>query len=794
MSYSFFRSASFFDKGLFPGSIKQTDTKKIGSDLVELSAQYSLYSLVFGEDAAEIFPSDDSLFQIDDGMVMVDIAARDRELLLTELANHGFVAIAEYGAVVSGYLPMEHLMAIADSEAIQFIRPTYQPIIRQGNAGNQGTIALKADIAQTEFNVTGAGVTIGVLSDSFDNRGGASADRLSGDLPDVNVLQDLPGGGSDEGRAMLQLIADVAPGASLAFKTAFLGQASFAQGILDLAAAGADIIVDDVIYLAEPFFQDGIIAQAVDQVAAQGVAYFSAAGNNGDNAYESAFRNSGISLDFGNLQVEAHDFNPGEGVDVFQAITLGAGAEINLSFQWDSPYFSASGGQGATNDLDIFLLDGITNEVVAASFDDNINGDPIEILNFTNPELADISYNLVIGKFSGADPGLIKYVGFGELSIDEYATNSGTLYGHANARGAQAVGAAFFEESPAFGDATPTVEPFSAVGGTPILFDTAGNRLAQPENRLKPEIVAPDGGNTTFFGQDIAADADSFPNFFGTSAAAPNAAAVAALLLEAVPEATPTDIYQALQTSALDLDDPSTQGFDVGFDAASGFGLIQADAALRTLLNDQSPELPTPILVGTDQADTIAGTAGQDIIQSLAGNDRISSAAGNDEIDGGAGNDTLNGGAGDDLLLGNMGDDVLRGDENAADGGRDLIFGGDGNDRIGGKAGNDELFGDAGNDRIWGGTGDDLLNGGLGNDTLTGGNGRSLAETDTFVLSAGAGTDIITDFELGIDLIGLSGITTNDLSFTANTIRLGNETLAILNDITNAAVVDFVTV
>ena len=62
------------------------------------------------------------------------------------------------------------------------------------------------------------------------------------------------------------------------------------------------------------------------------------------------------------------------------------------------------------------------------------------------------------------------------------------------------------------------------------------------------------------------------------------------------------------------------------------------------------------------------------------------------------------------------------------------------------------------------------------------------------MLSAGAGTDIITDFELGIDLIGLSGITTNDLSFTANTIRLGNETLAILNGITNAAVVDFVTV
>ncbi|MBT9316057.1 S8 family serine peptidase [Leptothoe spongobia] len=796
MSYSFSQLASLLDKRTSSNVSKRTDAKTMGNDLVELSAQYSLYSLVFGETAGERFPSDDSLMQIHDGMVMVDVAAAsDMELLLTELEDHGFVATAEYGVVVSGYLPIDALTAMADSEATQFIQPTYQPIIRQGSTGNQGTIALRADVAQTEFNVTGAGVTIGVLSDSFDNRGGATADQLSGDLPTVNVLQDLPGGGSDEGRAMLQLIADIAPGADLAFQTAFLGQANFAQGIIDLAAAGADIIVDDVIYLAEPFFQDGIIAQAVDQVVAEGVAYFSAAGNNGDTAYESAFRNSGISLDFGNFQVEAHDFDPGAGVDIFQSITVGAGAAINLSFQWASPYFSASGVQGATSDLDIFLLDE-TNQVVAASFDDNINRDPIEILSFTNTSSVDTQYSLVLGKFGGDDPSLLKYVGFGDLSIDEFDTNSGTIYGHANAAGAQAVGAAFFEESPAFGDTTPTVEAFSAVGGTPILFDTAGNLLAEPENRLKPEIVAPDGGNTTFFGQDIAADADTFPNFFGTSAAAPNAAAVAALMLEAVPEASPTDIYQALQTSALDLDNPNTLGFDVGFDDATGFGLIQADAALQALLNSQPPELPAPILVGTDQDETMMGTASQDMIQSLAGNDQIFGKAGNDEIDGGPGNDTLNGGADDDLILGGDGDDILRGDDNNDDaGGRDRIFGGAGNDRIGGKAGNDEVFGDEGNDRIWGGLGDDILTGGLGDDTLTGGNGStSLAEIDTFVLSAGTGTDTITDFELGIDRIGLSGITTNDLSFTDNTIQLGNETLAILSGITNAAAVDFVIV
>lgn len=727
---------------------------------------------------------------------MVDVAAAsDMDSLMAELEAHGFIAGAEYGPVVSGYLPIEALMNLADSEAIQFIRPAYEPIVSRGSVINQGNVALRANVAQEEFGVTGAGVTIGVLSDSFNNLGGAAADRSSGDLPEVNVLLDLPGGGSDEGRAMLQLITDIAPGADLAFHTAFLGQASFAQGILDLAAAGSDIIVDDVIYLAEPFFQDGIVAQAVDQVVADGVAYFSAAGNNGNTAYESAFQNSGMVLDFGAFQVEAHDFDPGAAVDISQTVTIGAGADINLSFQWASPYFSASGVQGATSDLDIFLLDE-TNQVVAASFNDNINGDPVEILSFRNDRPFDREYELVIGKYAGDDPSLIKYVGFGNLSIDEYDTSSGTLFGQANARGAQAVGAASFEESPAFGEAMPTVASFSAVGGTPILFDSQGNPLAEPENRRKPDIVATDGGNTTFFGQDISGDPDTFPNFFGTSAAAPNAAAVAALLLEAVPDASPAELYQALQTSALDLDDPNTLGFfDVGFDAATGFGLIQADAALQTLLDNDRPQLSNPIIVGTAQADTLVGTASRDVIQSLAGNDEVLGNAGNDTIDAGPGDDVVSGGAGDDIIRGGAGNDILRGEDNGSSGGgSDRIFGGAGDDRIGGKAGNDELFGDDGNDILWGGLGDDILWGGLGNDILNGGYGANDSGRDTFVLSAGAGIDTITDFELGTDVIGLSGISADALSFAANTIQLGNETLAVLSNITDITAVEFVTV
>jgi subtilisin family serine protease len=166
-------------------------------------------------------------------------------------------------------------------------------------------------------------------------------------------------------------------------------------------------------------------------------------------------------------------------------------------------------------------------------------------------------------------------VGGGNVTITEFDTRSSTLYGHANAAGAAAVGAAFYRDTPAFGVLPPALAPSSSAGPTPILFDTAGNRLASPQMRPKPEIVAPAGTNTTFFGVDV--EPDGFPNFFGTSAAAPHAAAAAGLVLQAVPTATPAAVYGLLEGTALDIGPP-------GFDFDSGFGLIQADGALAALL------------------------------------------------------------------------------------------------------------------------------------------------------------------------------------------------------------------
>ena len=475
-----------------------------------------------------------------------------------------------------------------------------------GQVTSQGAEVVNASEARNRFGVDGTGVTVGVLSDSFDRSQlftvTAEDDITTGDLPGANnpngyttpvrILDDSADNSLfifapqpnlslvDEGRAMIQIIHDIAPGANILFHTAVKNSDDFARGIDELVAAGADIIVDDLLSGNEPFFQDGVVAQAANRAFEAGVPYFSASRNEGRNSYEADFRPTTESnLDLPALErYSFHDFDPSDNVDLFQNITLEPGAGINLSFQWDEPFASA-GGKATSNDLDIFLLDA-NNQVVAIGAESNVGKDAVESIGFTNSTGAAAEYRLLIGQDTlagGAAPSKIKYIDtLGGTAEAEYFTNSATTVGHPNAEGVFAVGASFYQ--------TPQqLELFSSGGVVPILFDEQGNRLPEPELRQTPDIIAPNNVNTTFFFEGIDPEGDGFPNFPGTSAAAPHAAGVAALLLDAFPDATPQQIYGALEQTAIDLDNPYTSEFDTGFDTATGFGLIQADLALESL-------------------------------------------------------------------------------------------------------------------------------------------------------------------------------------------------------------------
>lgn len=149
---------------------------------------------------------------------------------------------------------------------------------------------------------------------------------------------------------------------------------------------------------------------------------------------------------------------------------------------------------------------------------------------------------------------------------------------------------------------------------------------------------------------------------------------------------------------------------------------------------------------GSEFDDVLNGKGGADTLDGLDGDDLLKGGSGADRILGGAGRDTLEGGNGDDLLKGGKGHDTLQGGA-----GRDTLEGGKGHDVLKGEKGYDLLKGGAGDDTLRGQKGEDTLNGGQGDDLLEGGIGA-----DRFVFADGHGSNVISDFEDGIDEIRIT--------------------------------------
>ncbi|MEM8569965.1 MAG: calcium-binding protein [Pseudomonadota bacterium] len=202
------------------------------------------------------------------------------------------------------------------------------------------------------------------------------------------------------------------------------------------------------------------------------------------------------------------------------------------------------------------------------------------------------------------------------------------------------------------------------------------------------------------------------------------------------------------------------------------------------------------VLFGGMGDDTLDGNGGNDVIWGGAGGDHLRGEEGDDFVLAGRGNDFVDAGAGGDWVVGGYGRDTVKGE-----GGDDRIKGGRENDWIDSGDGKDTVWAGHGDDYGLGGAGDDAILGGRGNDTVIGGFGSDMLEgghgIDTFVLAQGEGTDIILDFTIGEDLIGLGGgISDNDLTLEDSNIMFGEQTLAVLVGIESASFsdIDFVLV
>jgi len=458
-------------------------------------------------------------------------------------------------------------------ELINFVRPLYQSLQNNGITSTQGDGAQKTDAVRDAYRmvidgeivpVDGRGVKIGVISDSYDKQpftqeSKATVDVGNRDLPGtagignpdyplpVDVVKEFEGPiASDEGRAMMHIIHDIVPGAELAFYSGIESPREFELGVQGLDLVGCDIIVDDITFITEPFFGLGRVSAAIKNfTSTEGNAYFSSAGNFGNDGYQAVFQSSSTTPATNFLSsatdTRAHVFgtNLDGSPDVYQRFRVEGGKVYMIVLQWDEPLASQENNVGANSDLDIYVVDDLGRLLVG---NNRINeaGDPTEIIVFQATETGEANIMITSANGPPNQDLALRYVAYraNGLNVLEYG-GAPTISGHAMTPEANAIASVDFRNAD-----SPEPQPYSSYGGVLLNGDTATINFA-----------APDGGNTNVasIGNDISGEIgdsdpdnpDNFPNFFGTSAAAPHAASAYAILLSAsrswFPQGFPTE-------------------------------------------------------------------------------------------------------------------------------------------------------------------------------------------------------------------------------------------------------------
>jgi subtilisin family serine protease len=437
---------------------------------------------------------------------------------------------AESG-LVEGWVPAGGVRAVAAVDGVGSIRPAERGETRVTSAGDVSSLASQV---RSQLGFTGAGVRVGVISDGVDSRV-ASIQR--GELPATVLVPTGFAGTGDEGTAMLEIVHDLAPGADLLFASGIDSPLRFVDALHELVAAGAKVIVDDLGFFSEPYFQDGVVAQAVREAVAGGVSYYTAAGNAALEHYQGMFRET--------PQSKYHDFNEGGSVDNTNRVSIPPGGSLQCVLQWDDPFGSAS------DDYDLLLLDENRAVVAASNNVQNGRGDPLEFVDAHNDGPATEVASLVIQRDRG-DARTLELFCLRDVQSMEHVTPESSIFGHAGIPEAVTVTAIGVPS-------LVSVEPFSSQGPAQIAFP--------PASRPKPDLAAFDGVNTSVQG---------FMPFFGTSAAAPHVAAIAALMLQKNTQLTPANIQATLRDTAVDIG-------TIGFDDIAGAGRVNALAAVEAV-------------------------------------------------------------------------------------------------------------------------------------------------------------------------------------------------------------------
>ncbi|HMH49972.1 MAG TPA: FG-GAP-like repeat-containing protein [Candidatus Acidoferrum sp.] len=503
-----------------------------------------------------------SLTALSTGAVRVNAAAEIQVYVILAAFDPGHVAqLASLGLrveltlpgfrLVQGWLPSNLVDAVAALPFVVEVKPPGYPAPKVGSQLTAGDSILKADAARTTFGVSGQGVTVGVMSDGVDH---LVIPVLTGDLPsNVNVLKNA---GGDEGTAMLEIVHDLAPGSGLAYYGPDTS-ADMVLGINALTAAGARVIVDDILFLDESKFEDGMIAQAARNFATGGKLYVTAAGNEARKHYRASY-NRLTGQNFPNATYPAvHDFGPAGSPDIGNTFVLPNDCNVQVVLQWNN-----ANGTSADN-FDLFLAQSATLAVLAKS-DTTQSGtqNAYELLDYTNTSGASQNVFIAVAERSLVTPAasltldyfVYERCGIGSSGGFQYVTSADSVIGHAAVNEVLSVAAI-----PA--SAPTTIEAYSSRGPGSISFPAAESRMVPNISGI--DCVATEVGAAGFFSNP----------FCGTSAAAPHVAAIAALLIERNPGLTSQQLRDLITANAVDL---GLAGFDFTF----GFGRADALAAV----------------------------------------------------------------------------------------------------------------------------------------------------------------------------------------------------------------------
>lgn len=509
------------------------------------------------------------------GNTSVDIRATDSGPVLAFLKGLGATVESSFPRDVRASVPLAQVEPLAALPDVIFIKPASAAYTNKTNT-SEGDVTHRAAAARTAFGFDGTGVKVCAMSDGVDSR---AALQGTGDLP--AGLTVLPGqaGSGDEGSAMLKIVYDLAPGATLYFARGGGGTAQMAANIVSLRSTyGCDIIVDDIFYTEETPFQDGqapsvtsnsnggAIIQAINTVVAAGALFFTSAGNAGgkdkgtSGTWEGDFSSGGASsspVPAGTL----HNFGGGQ---TYDALTSSGNVKV-VDLFWADPL----GGSG--NDYDLFVLDSTGATVLFSSTNSQTGSqDPWEEIYLgasppTNPRIIVLQKAGAAGRFLHLDTNR------GTLSI----STQGATHGHSAPKHGYGVAATPAQSPGPYPNpfsSSNHIENFSSDGPRRIFFNADSTQVNPGSGFLstggqllqKPDVTAADG---------VSCMPASFNPFYGTSAAAPHAAAIAALVKSANPSFTAGQIDTALRNSAIDIE-------QAGWDRNSGTGILMAYQAI----------------------------------------------------------------------------------------------------------------------------------------------------------------------------------------------------------------------